>query len=176
MNNGVNHRTDPAGDVTMGEQDRVERFKNEIADMGLRDPATNRERMLLRLGAVLLVAGPVVTLGAYIQDTSSSGANAALQQGDDQIIALIGVAVAILGLGLFVRYSIAHFLRFWLARLSYEQQAQTDRLIEALGHDAVLTPGATVAGPAPRSATTPAPASPPPAPAASTAASSPRAT
>ena len=27
----------------------------------------------------------------------------------------------------------AQFLRFWLARLSWEQQAQTDRLIEALG-------------------------------------------
>jgi hypothetical protein len=33
---------------------------------------------------------------------------------------------------LFLRYSIAGFLRFWLARLSYEQQAQTDRLIESL--------------------------------------------
>lgn len=160
----------------MGEQDRVERFKSEIADMGLRDPATNRERMLLRLGAVLLVAGPVVAVAAYVQDTSSSGANAALQQGDDQIIALIGVAVAIVGLALFVRYSIAHFLRFWLARLSYEQQAQTDRLIEAIGPQAVLAPAAgadrpTATAPSPAPAPAPAPVGPPPAP---TAASGPR--
>ena len=36
----VNHRPNPAGDVMMEQQDRVEQFKNEIADMGLRDPAT----------------------------------------------------------------------------------------------------------------------------------------
>ena len=131
----------------MDQQDRVEQFKNEIAEMGLRDPATGRERALVRLGALLLVAGPVITLIAYIQDTSSSGSGVALQQGDDQIVALIGVAVAILGLGLFLRYSIANFLRFWLARLSYEQQAQTDRLI------ATLAPGsAPTASPAPSAA------------------------
>jgi hypothetical protein len=27
---------------------------------------------------------------------------------------------------------VAQFLRFWLARLTYEQQAQTDRLVEAI--------------------------------------------
>ncbi len=160
----------------MGEQDRVERFKSEIADMGLRDPATNRERMLLRLGAVLLVAGPVVALAAYIQDTSSSGANAALQQGDDQIIALIGVAVGILGLGLFVRYSIAHFLRFWLARLSYEQQAQTDRLIDALGPAAASAAGPPTSAPPAKAPVTRPATTPPAAPSAPTAASSPRST
>jgi hypothetical protein len=29
----------------------------------------------------------------------------------------------------FLRYSLAMFLRFWLARLIYEQQAQTDRIV-----------------------------------------------
>ena len=137
----------------MDQQDRVEQFKNEIAEMGLRDPATSRERALVRLGALLLVVGPLIVLIAYIQDRSTSGAGVALQQGDDQILALIGVAVAILGLGLFLRYSIANFLRFWLARLSYEQQAQTDRLIAALVPGGVptaptnspVTPGASTA-------------------------------
>jgi len=127
----------------MGQQDRVDQFKQEIGEMGLRDPATGRERLLVRVGALALVAGPVITLAAYIQDTSSSGSGAVLQQGDDQIIALIGVAVAVLGLGLFLRYSLANFLRFWLARLSYEQQAQTDRLIAA------VAPGPTPAKAAP---------------------------
>ncbi len=138
----------------MDQQDRVEQFKNEIADMGLRDPATSRERTLVRLGALLLILGPVISVVAYIQDRSASGTGVALTQGDDQIVALIGVAVAVLGLGLFLRYSIANFLRFWLARLSYEQQAQTDRLI------AVLAPGAapaTSAAAASAPATRPAP-------------------
>jgi hypothetical protein len=116
----------------MDQQDRVEQFKSEIADMGLRDPATSRERTLVRLGAVLLVAGPLIAVIAYIQDRSTSGTGVALTQGDDQILALMGLAIAVLGLGLFLRYSMANFLRFWLARLSYEQQAQTDRLIASL--------------------------------------------
>ena len=39
------------------------------------------------------------------------------------------VASAVVGAALFLRYSIAGFLRFWLARLIYEQKAQTDRLL-----------------------------------------------
>ena len=46
--------------------------------------------------------------------------------------ALIGVSVSVVGGALFVRYSVAQFLRFWLARLTYEQQAQTDRVVDAL--------------------------------------------
>jgi len=142
----------------MGQQDRVEQFTNEIADMGLRDPATGRERALVRLGAVLLVVGPIISLAAYLQDKATSGTGLALQQGDDQILALMGVAVALLGLGLFLRYSIANFLRFWLARLSYEQQAQTDRLLSALGS----APAASAK--APGHAPTPAHAEPEPTP------------
>ena len=40
------------------------------------------------------------------------------------ILALVGVTVSILGAALFLRYSLARFLRFWLLRLIYEQQDQ----------------------------------------------------
>jgi hypothetical protein len=40
------------------------------------------------------------------------------------ILALVGVTVSILGAALFLRYSMARFLRFWLLRLIYEQQDQ----------------------------------------------------
>jgi hypothetical protein len=39
------------------------------------------------------------------------------------------VACTVAGGALFLRYSLATFLRFWLARLIYEQQAQTDRIV-----------------------------------------------
>jgi hypothetical protein len=39
------------------------------------------------------------------------------------------------GGAVFLRYSMAQFLRFWLARLSWEQQAQTDRMVEAVRRD-----------------------------------------
>jgi hypothetical protein len=109
-----------------GEMQRLEEFKAEIAEMRLRDPATTRDRQFLRLGVVLLVAGVVLTVVAYFM---SHGTTNPLSQRDAIILALAGVAVSIAGGVLFLRYSLATFLRFWLARLIYEQQAQTDRIV-----------------------------------------------
>lgn len=109
--------------------ERVEQFKEEIASMRLRDPSTARDRQLLRLGIALMVVG--VGLGAYAYALSHGTTNS-LQQRDAIVVALLGVAVTVAGGAVFVRYSVAQFLRFWLARLSHEQQAQTDRVVEAL--------------------------------------------
>jgi uncharacterized membrane-anchored protein len=109
--------------------ERVEQFKTEIADMNLRDPSTARDRQLLWLGIILLVVGIVVGIYAY---TLSHGTNDALQQRDAIVVGLIAVCVSIAGGALFVRYSLAQFLRFWIARVTYEQQAQTDRIVDAL--------------------------------------------
>ncbi len=109
--------------------ERVEQFKTEIAGMNLRDPSTARDRQLLWLGIILLVVGIVVAIYAY---TLSHGTTDALQQRDAIVVALAAVCVSIAGAALFVRYSIAQFLRFWIARITYEQQAQTDRVVDAL--------------------------------------------
>jgi hypothetical protein len=121
------------------EHQRVERFKQEISEMGLRDPATSRDRTLLRVGAAGLLLGPAVAIGAYFM---SHGTANPLSQRDAIITALIGVSITVAGGALFVRYSMAMFLRFWLARLSFEQQQQTDRVVDALGGtiDAVGSP------------------------------------
>jgi hypothetical protein len=120
-------------DTPQGQQgqqaERVEQFKQEIADMRLRDPATGRDRLLLRAGIVLMVVGVGFAVAGYF---GSHGTKDPLSQRDYIITALIGVSITITGAAIFVRYSIAQFLRFWLARLSYEQQRQTDRLIENL--------------------------------------------
>ena len=113
----------------MERSERVEQFKAEIADMGVKDPAVARDRLLLRASVALLVAGPVVALVAYF---ISHGTTNPLQQRDAIIVALIGVALSMSGGALFVRYALASFMRFWLARLCWEQQAQTDRVVAAL--------------------------------------------
>ena len=105
--------------------DRVEQFKAEIADMRLRDPATGKDAQFLKLGIFLLVAGPIVTVLSYFGSHSNSGA----AQQDYIVVALIGASLTVVGAALFLRYSLAQFLRFWLARLIYEQQAQTDRIV-----------------------------------------------
>ena len=106
--------------------ERIEQFKAEVADMRLRDPATGRDRLLLRLGAAGMVGGVAVAVVAYFL---SHGTTNALQQRDAIVQALIGLTLAVTGGALFVKASLATFLRFWLARLCYEQQAQTDRLL-----------------------------------------------
>jgi hypothetical protein len=108
---------------------RVEQFKQEIADMRLRDPATARDRLLLRTGVALMAIGVAFVIGCYFVSHNTTNT---LLQNDMQVSAVIGLCVTVIGAALFLRYSTAQFLRFWLARLSYEQQRQTDRLIEAM--------------------------------------------
>ena len=105
--------------------ERVEQFKAEIAGMRLRDPAGGRDAQLLRAGVVGMLAGLVVTVVAYFGSHSATGA----AQQDYIVVALIGVSLSVVGAAVFLRYSLAQFLRFWLARLIYEQQAQTDRIV-----------------------------------------------
>jgi magnesium-transporting ATPase (P-type) len=111
---------------------RVERFTAEIADMKLPDTSSSRDRTLLRVGVALMVVGVVMGVVAYV---IGHGTTNPLQQRDAIVIALIGLTVAVVGAAVFVRYSIAQFLRFWLARLSMENQAQTDRVVEAVRRD-----------------------------------------
>jgi hypothetical protein len=115
--------------------ERVEQFKQEISDMKVRDPSTGRDRVWLRVGVALMVVGIVLAIAAYFLSRGASasvtGSGPAAQR-DALIVALIGVTSAIVGGALFLRYSLASFLRFWLARFVYEQQAQTDRLVDEL--------------------------------------------
>ena len=113
----------------MERSERVEQFKTEIAEMGIKDPAVARDRLLLRASVALLALGPVLGIIAYFM---SHGTENPLQQRDAIVVALIGVSLSVSGGALFVRYALASFMRFWLARLCWEQQAQTDRVVNAL--------------------------------------------
>lgn len=90
----------------------------------------DREHWLLVLGVVGLVAG----VGMAIFGGFQASGSAILE---DQIAflatgTLIGLALVIAGTALFVRYSLARFMRFWLVRLVHEHRSETDRLISAL--------------------------------------------
>jgi hypothetical protein len=123
--------------------ERIEQFRGEVAGMRLRDPATGRDRLLLRLGAAGMVAGVALAVVAYFL---SHGTTNALQQRDAIVQALIGLTLVVAGAALFVKASLATFLRFWMARLCYEQQAQTDRLLgnAPVNSSAPLPPSAIV--------------------------------
>lgn len=113
----------------MYSEDRVEEFKAEIAALKVRDPATGRDRMWLGVGVALMVIGLLVAVAAY---PFSHGTTNPLQQRDAIAMALGGVAAAVVGSAVFLRYSLAAFLRFWLARQSFEMGALTDRVVDAV--------------------------------------------
>jgi peptidoglycan/LPS O-acetylase OafA/YrhL len=97
---------------------RLDRFKAEIAEMRLKESDPAKEANLVRLGAVLLVVGVVVGVVAFF---ISHGTTNPLQQRDAIVIALTGVAITVAGAALFLRYGLTQFLRFWLARMIFEQ-------------------------------------------------------
>ncbi len=109
---------------------RIDEFKDEIHKLDLSPPEDSRERLWLTAGFILVVAGIVITIVAYVL---GSGSAKTADQFAYLMNGLIGVAVTIGGAALFVRYSLTRYLRFWLLRSIYEDRAQTDRTVEALG-------------------------------------------
>lgn len=110
--------------------DRIQTFTEEIAAMKLRGARADRERLLLILGVIGLVAGVGMAVfgGFQASGTSDTGDQVAfLATGT-----LIGLALVIAGTAVFVRYSLARFFRFWLIRLVHEHRTETDRVVAQL--------------------------------------------
>ena len=111
-------------------EDRVQNFTKEIAEMRLRGARADRERLLLVVGSLLLVAGLALAVAGGFQASGT-------QVLGDQVAflatgTLLGLALVIVGTALFARYSIARFMRFWLVRLVHEHRSETDRVVDAL--------------------------------------------
>lgn len=112
-------------------------FASRVGDIHVPEPKADREALLLKLGGVLVAAGIVAILVAYF---GASGTTVASEQIPYAISGgLIGLALVILGSALIIRFSLARLFRYWLARILYEHQVQTDRTVDALGRiEAVL--------------------------------------
>lgn len=108
----------------------ADRLHAGVADLHVPEPKADTEALLLRLGLALPVLGVVLILVAW---WNAAGTRYVADQMPMLISGgLFGLALIIVGLGLFLRFSLARVLRFWLARLVAEQQAQTDRIVDAL--------------------------------------------
>ena len=107
--------------------DRVEQFKADINGLNIKDPSAAKDGLWLRLGGLMMLVGLVVTVVAYFLSHNTTNP---LEQNDALIVGLIGIVVTIIGAALFVRFSFAGFLKFWLARLIHEQrQAVGNRVV-----------------------------------------------
>jgi hypothetical protein len=115
---------------------RADRFAREIAALKIPDPAAGRAGLWLRLGVTLMVLSLVVEVAAYLisHDTGD-----AFVQRDALALALGGVAGAVVGSAVFLRYSLTRFLRFWMARQSYDLGLLTDQRFERSGPDGLAS-------------------------------------
>jgi hypothetical protein len=117
--------------------DRATQFKAEIAEMKLKTGRARSENLLQLVGVVLMIAGIALALGAYaasLNVTATPGTNVDVLDSTSYIpLAIAGAAISMTGGFLFLRYSLARFLRFWLLRQAYEQRAAIDEAATGKG-------------------------------------------
>jgi uncharacterized membrane protein len=108
---------------------RIDQFKSDVTELNLKTGSVGREKGLAALGAVLMIVGIIVSFFAYAAARNYNDAR------DVQTMIIVAVwmaGVIVFGAALFLRYSLAAFLRMWLLRNLYEGQANTDRIVEAV--------------------------------------------
>ncbi len=112
--------------------ERIEAFRTEVEQMKLRASSAEGERRLVVLGALALVAGLALAIfgGIMVQNTTENVA--ANQRAFMATGTFLGIALVIVGSALFVRFSLARYLRFWLIRLVHESRSNTDRIVDAI--------------------------------------------
>lgn len=108
----------------------ADRLEAGVEDLRVPEPSGDAEGLLVKVGVILPVIGIVMVVLAYWGASGTAYVT-------DQIPMLIsggllGLGLAMVGIGLYLRFALARVLRFWLARMVAEQQAQTDRVVAAL--------------------------------------------
>ncbi|WP_436790010.1 ABC transporter ATP-binding protein [Yinghuangia sp. YIM S10712] len=106
---------DPPGTAA----ERTESLAHEVAGLRIKAPSTTLDKQLMWLGVALMVAGIGTGIGAYIMAHTT---RLPLTQRDAIVVALCGIPISIAGMAVYLRYSLAGFLRFWIARLIATQQ------------------------------------------------------
>lgn len=112
----------------MKNPDRIESFKSDIEDMKLRS-SSQKERGLQILSVLLMVGGLITSFSAYFSSTHQDDFR---DQNELIILAIASLGLILMGAVMFVRYSMAKFLRFWLLRQFYEGQDHIDRIVATM--------------------------------------------
>lgn len=113
----------------MTDTSRIDEFKAEVADLKLKSGVSSSERVLQIIGAVLMVVGVLLAFISYFSSTNQSDQR---DQMDLLILALGGLGLSVCGAAMFLRYSIARFLRVWLLRQMYEDRQHLDEVVAAI--------------------------------------------
>ncbi|WP_436791790.1 hypothetical protein [Yinghuangia sp. YIM S10712] len=119
--------TTTSTEKTTSTETRADKFVRELSELKIADPAAGKANLWLRIGGILMVAGLVLGASAYFVAHNTTDP---LVQRDGIALGLGGIAAAVVGSALFLRYSLTGFLRFWMARQSFDLNAFADRLLE----------------------------------------------
>ena len=112
------------------QHERLAEFQAEVTRLRIRGSAPTTEQRLLLAGLVLMPLGLVLVLVGWFGASGTTNLT-------DQVPyllsgGLLGLGLTIVGAALFLRYSLARYLRYWLMRLIYEERTSTDRSVDAL--------------------------------------------
>ncbi|NNE72518.1 MAG: hypothetical protein HKN26_02540 [Acidimicrobiales bacterium] len=99
--------------------DRRAAFEAEISRVQLKTGSAANERRFLAAGVAAMVIGVVLALIAFIASTGMADTRDVISM---SILAIFGLALAVLGAAVFLRYALGRFFRFWLLRLIFEQR------------------------------------------------------
>jgi hypothetical protein len=113
----------------MNNEATVEQFKADVAAMRVKEANLSAERFFRVLGAIFMILGVVMAIYGVVTDLNAeivkngvATATGPAEQRDAMVTALLGLTLAVVGGVLFLRYSLGAYLRYWLARMVFEQQ------------------------------------------------------
>jgi uncharacterized protein YjeT (DUF2065 family) len=109
--------------------DRSAAFTAAVSERKLKADGSSGDRAARILGIVLIVVGVVLTVLAW---QNSRGLDDARDIQSNEILAVVGLAITVVGTGLYVVGALARVLRLWLLRQLVESQDRADQLTEAL--------------------------------------------
>jgi hypothetical protein len=105
---------------------RLQEFQAEVNQLKVTGGRANPERTWVIIGALLMIAGVAVTFFGWML---THGTKSTLEIADYNAMSTFGIALTIVGTGLFLVMSLRRYFRYWLVRLIYEQRDQTDRIL-----------------------------------------------
>ena len=113
--------------------DRMERLGADAAQLNVsRGP--ERDGWWQAAGVVAMAAGVV---GAFVAYQLSRNMSDPRDISSMLILSVSMLALAVVGAAVFLRYSFARFLRFWLLRQLMEDHAHIDRLVASIDNGRV---------------------------------------